>query len=41
MVEYNKIDCKLSNIQLSKLKKAVKDGSELVLTLGIKKFNKD
>ena len=41
MVEYNKIDCKLSNIQLSKLKKAVKDGSELVLRLGIKKFNKD
>ena len=41
MVEYNKIDCKLSNIQLSKLKKAVKDGSELVLRLGIKIFNKD
>ena len=41
MVEYNKIDCKLSNIQLSKLKKAVKDGSELVLRLGIKNFNKD
>ena len=41
MVEYNKIDCKLSNIQLSKLKKAVKDGSELVLRLGAKNFNKD
>ena len=41
MVEYNKIDCKLSNIQLSKLKKAVKDGSELLLRLGIKNFNKD
>ena len=41
MVEYNKIDCKLSNIQLSKLKKAVKDGSELVLRLGLKNFNKD
>ena len=41
MVEYNKIDCKLSNIQLSKLKKAVKDGSEFVLRLGIKNFNKD
>ena len=40
MVEYNKIDCKLSNIQLSKLKRAVKDGSELVLRLGIKNFNK-
>ena len=41
MVEYNKIDCKLSNIQLNKFKKAVKDGSELVLRLGIKNFNKD
>ena len=41
MVEYNKIDCKLSNIQLSKLKKAVKVGSELVLRLDIKNFNKD
>ena len=41
MVEYNKIDCKLSNIQLSKLKKAVKDGSELVLRIGIKNFNKN
>ena len=40
MVEYNKIDCKLSNIQLSKLKRAVKDGSDLVLRLGIKNFNK-
>ena len=41
MVEYNKIDCKLSNIQLRKLKKAVKDGSELVLRLAIKNFSKD
>ena len=41
MVEYNKIDYKLSNIQLSKLKKAVKDGYELVLRLGIKNFNKN
>ena len=41
MVEYTKIDCKLTNIQLSKLKKAVKDGSELVLRLGAKNFNKD
>ena len=41
MVEYTKIDCKLTNIQLSKLKEAVKDGSELVLRLGIKNFNKD
>ena len=41
MVEYTKIDCKLTNIQLSKLKKAVKDGSELVLRLGAKNLNKD
>ena len=41
MVEYNKIDCKLTKIQLSKLKKAVKNGSEVVLRLGAKNFNKD
>ena len=41
MVEYTKIDCKLTNIQLSKLKKAVKNGSEVVLGLGAKIFNKD
>ena len=41
MVEYTKIDCKLTNIQLSKLKKAVKNGSEVVLRLGAKNFNKD
>ena len=41
MVEYTKIDCKLTNIQLSKLKRAVKDGSELVLRLGAKNLNKD
>ena len=41
MVEYNKIDCKLTKIQLYKLKKAVKYGSELVLRLGAKIFNKD
>ena len=40
MIEYKKIDCKLSNIQLRKLRKAVKDGSELVLRLGIKKLTK-
>ena len=41
MVEYTKIDCKLTNIQLNKIKKAVKDGGELVLRLGAKNFNKD
>ena len=40
MVEYNKIDCKLSNIQLSKLKKAVKNNEEVVLRLGVKNYNK-
>ena len=39
MVEYTKIDCKLTNIQLNKIK--VKDGSELVLRLGAQNFNKD
>ena len=33
MVEYSKINCKLTNAQLNKLKKSVK--------LGIKNFNKD
>ena len=41
MVEYKKIDCKLPIIQLSKLKKTVKDGSELVLRLGVENFNKN
>ena len=35
MVEYSKINCKLTNVQLSKLKKAVKSN------VGIKNFNKD
>ena len=35
MVEYSEINCKLTNVQLNKLKKAVK------LRLGIKNFNKD
>ena len=40
MVEYSKINCKLTNIQLNKLKKAVKF-NEGTLRLGIKNFNKD
>ena len=36
MVEYTKINCKLTNVQLNKLKKAVAK-----LRLGIKNFNKD
>ena len=41
MVEYSKINCKLTNIQLNKLKKAVKFNEETTLRLGIKNFNKD
>ena len=40
MVEYSKINCKLSNVQLDKLKKAVKFNEGETLRLGIKKFNK-
>ena len=41
MVEYNKINCKLTNVQLNRLKKAVKSNEETSLRLGIKNFNKD
>ena len=41
MVEYSKINCKLTNIQLNKLKKAVKSNEGATLRLGIKNFNKD
>ena len=41
MVEYSKINCKLTNIQLNKLKKAVKSNEGTTLRLGIKNFNKD
>ena len=41
MVEYNKINCKLANVQLNKLKKAVKSNEGATLRLGIKNFNKD
>ena len=41
MVEYSKINCKLTNVQLNKLKKAVKSNEEATLRLGIKNFNKD
>ena len=36
MVEYSKINCKLTNIQLNKLKKAVKSNEGATLRLGIK-----
>ena len=41
MVEYSKIDCKLTNVQLNKLKKAFKSNEGATLRLGIKNFNKD
>ena len=41
MFEYIKINCKLTNVQLNKLKKAVKSNEGAKLRLGIKKFNKD
>ena len=41
MVEYSKINCKLTNVQLNKLKKAVKSNEGATLRLGIRNFNKD
>ena len=41
MVEYSKINCKLTNVQLNKLKKAVKSNEGATLRLGIKNFNTD
>ena len=41
MVDYSKINCKLTNVQLNKLKKAVKSNEGASIRLGIKKFNKD
>ena len=41
MVEYTKINCKLTNVQSSKFKKAVKSNEGAALRLGIKNLNKD
>ena len=41
MVEYSKINCKLTNLQLNKLKKAVKSNEGLTLRLNTKNLNKD
>ena len=41
MVEYTKVNVKLTNLQLSKLKKAVKNNDSTTLRIGIKNFNKD
>ena len=36
MVEYSEINCKLTNVQLNKFKKAVKSNEGATLRLGIK-----
>ena len=41
MVKYSKVNCKLTNVQLNKFKKAVKSNEGVTLRLGIKNFNKD
>ena len=40
MVEYTKVNVKLTNLQLSKLKKAVKNNDGATLRISIKNFNK-
>ena len=41
MVEYSKINCKLTNLQLNKLKKAVKSNEGVTSRLSTKNFNKN
>ena len=41
MVEYSKVDCKLTNVQLNKLKKAVKSNEGATLRLSNKNFAED
>ena len=41
MVEYSKINCKLTNVQLNRLKKSVKSNEGATLILDIKNLNKD
>ena len=41
MAEYTNINCKLTNVQINKLKKAVKSNGEVSSRLGIKNVNKD
>ena len=41
MVEYSEVNCKLTNLQLNKLKKALKSNEGATLRLGIKNFDKD
>ena len=41
MVEYTKVNVKLTNLQLNKFKKAVKSNEGATLRIGIKNFNKE
>ena len=41
MVEYTKVNVKLTNLQLNKLKKAVKNNDGATLRIGIRNFNKE
>ena len=41
MVEYIKVNVKLTNLQLSKFKKAVKNNDSATLRISIKNFNKE
>ena len=41
MVKYSEINCKLTNVQLNKFKKAVKSNEGETLRLGIRNFNKN
>ena len=41
MVEYTRVNVKMRNLQLSKLKKAVKSNEGATLRIGIKNFNKE
>ena len=41
MVEYTKVNVKLTNLQLSKFKKAVKNNDGATLRIGIKNLNKE
>ena len=41
MVEYTKVNVKLTNLQLSKLKKAVKNNGGTNLRISIRNFNKE
>ena len=41
MLEYNKVNIKLPNSQLNKLKNAVKKNNGTTLRIGNNKFNKD